>query len=272
MASQITHVSSAPEILDQHGRALHELATSAKNLHDQMENVHAQLNQLTSAMAQLTATQSDPAPPPPVPSSAPDPVSPPPAFREPHKISHTLSLLSGAGLRWGSAVWQKNGPACRSYAAFTEEMRQVFDHPVQGAEAEKRLGALTQGGQSVAEYAVEFQTLAASCDWNDAALRYSFHHGLNDELKDQLASKEETTDLKSLIDLAIRLDNRLRERRREKTQSRSYPGTPSISSPHWPTPPLGRARLTEEEKAVGHYSNTCPAKLGKDVAHRGGSW
>ena len=34
---------------------------------------------------------------------------------------------------------------------------------------------------SVAEYTIEFSTLAAEAGWNESALRSAFHKGLNDE-------------------------------------------------------------------------------------------
>uniref|UniRef100_A0A3Q1FXS7 Retrotransposon gag domain-containing protein n=1 Tax=Acanthochromis polyacanthus TaxID=80966 RepID=A0A3Q1FXS7_9TELE len=291
--------------------------TQMKDLQAQLNQLTTTMAQFTISQSPPASPSPAPAPvPDPAPPAAP--ADPPSSFGDPHvpdpvryagdqgacgdflmqvslvfglqpltyrtdeqKILYTLSLLTGAALRWGSAVWQRNGLACSSYAAFTEEMRQVFDHPLQGAAAKKGLGALTQGGQSVAEYVVEFRTLAAAVDWNDSAIRYLFQRGLNEDLKDQLASRDKVSDLNSLIELTIRLDNRLRERRREKktlapppdrthlsVQLRSYPGPRNPSPPHQsivsarPLPSvsahsvsveepmqLGRAHLTEEEKA-----------------------
>lgn len=50
----------------------------------------------------------------------------------------------------------------------------------------------------------------------------SFNRALSDELKDELAARDPAKDLVSLIDLAIRLDNRLQERRREHIESSRY--------------------------------------------------
>jgi len=52
-----------------------------------------------------------------------------------------------------------------------------------------------------------------------------FQNGLSEALKDDLATHESTRDLETLIDLAIRLDNRLRER----SLSRQFVFTPPVS-------------------------------------------
>lgn len=46
------------------------------------------------------------------------------------------------------------------------------------------------------------------------ALIAAFHHGLSNCIRDDLATKDPATDLESLINQTIRLDNRMRERRR----------------------------------------------------------
>ena len=87
---------------------------------------------------------------------------------------------------------------------------------MQGKEAAKRWLNLRQGPVSVAEYSVDFRVLAAESGWGEEALQSVFVHGLSNVLKDELAARDSAASLDELILLAIRLDNRLRERRREK--------------------------------------------------------
>ncbi|KAK7925711.1 hypothetical protein WMY93_008021 [Mugilogobius chulae] len=155
-------------------------------------------------------------------------------------------------------------------------MKQIFDHPVSGKEAAKRLFSLRQGSRSVAEFAIEFRTLAAESGWNDEALHGAFLNALSDTLKDEMASRDVPCDLSDLIDLAIRVDNRLRERRRERSgkapsslRSFSSPSTSSSTAfPALPPPPLqssvepepmqlGRARLDAEERQRRMNSRSC---------------
>uniref|UniRef100_A0A4W5LKJ1 Retrotransposon gag domain-containing protein n=1 Tax=Hucho hucho TaxID=62062 RepID=A0A4W5LKJ1_9TELE len=150
------------------------------------------------------------------------------------KIAYIITLLSDKALSWASAVCQSQEACCDSYAAFVEEFKRVFDHPVSGREASKRLLSLRQGPQSTADFAIEFRTIAARSGWNDEALRVCFQGGLSEPLQDELATREPAGDLESLIALAIRLDNRLRERRTARRQvSQSQVPLSSSVSPVW---------------------------------------
>ena len=77
--------------------------------------------------------------------------------------------------------------------------------------------SLTQGRESVSQYALDFRILAVESGWDEVALQGIFTRGLSEEVKDELAARDETGSLEELISLAIRLDNRLRERRRERS-------------------------------------------------------
>ncbi|RXN13472.1 Pol poly [Labeo rohita] len=196
-------------------------------------------------------------------------------------------------LSWASAVWKSKDACCDSYAAFEEEFKRVFDHPVSGREASKRLLTLNQGSRSTADFAIEFRTIAAGSGWNDEALMVCFQGGLSEPLQDELAPREPATDLESLIAMAIRLDNRLRERRvaRRKTSQSQVPGSRPVSPVRSPASraslypeqlhdspedmQLGRSRLSSSERerrmrerrclycgASGHFRSTCPELSG----------
>lgn len=120
-----------------------------------------------------------------------------------------------------------------------------------------------------------------------------FQAGLSESLQDELATREPADDLESLIAMAIRLDNRLRERRvaRRKASpsqvpvSRSgspirVPGSKASPDPEQHSDPLedmqlGRSRLSPSERerrmrerrclycgASGHFRSTCPELSG----------
>lgn len=214
------------------------------------------------------------------------------------KICYLIGCLRGHALNWASAIWEKQGEVCFSYPDFTAEMKQIFDHPVSGKEAAKRLFSLRQGTRSVAEFAIEFRTLAAESGWNNEALHGAFLHALSDSLKDEMASRDVPSDLSDLIDLSIRVDNRLRERRRERAgkastlRSLNVPSSsPPAVFPALPPPPqstaepepmqLGRARLDAEERQrrldtrsclycgqFGHFISTCPVRPAKGAAQQ----
>ncbi len=221
------------------------------------------------------------------------------------KIAYIITLLSDKALSWASAVWQSQDACCESYAAFEEEFKRVFDHPVSGREASKRLLTLSQGFRSTADFAIEFRTIAAGSGWNNEALMVCFQGGLSEPLQDELATREPAADLESLIAIAIRLDNRLRERRvaRRKASQSQVPVSRSVSpvrisaSRASPVPEqlhdspedmqLGRSRLSPSERerrmkerrclycgASGHFRSTCSELPGNAYPRpaSGGLW
>lgn len=209
------------------------------------------------------------------------------------KIAFIMGLLQGKALDWATAIWQNNSDIRVDYKKFVAELKKVFDHPVQGKEASKRLLTIRQSSRSVAEYSVEFRTVAAEAGWDDIALQTVFVNGLNDQLKDELALKDDLDNLDSIISMAIKLDNRIRERKRERSRQNQsslshtlpVPRSPPVSPPAKPTPDeepmqLGRASLTPAERQRrikageciycgqhGHFISTCPIRP-KDGAHQ----
>jgi hypothetical protein len=212
------------------------------------------------------------------------------------KIAFVIGSLKGNALAWASALWESDSPVIENFGLFVAEMRKVFDHPVEGGDVAKRLISLRQSSRSVAEFSVEFRTYAARSGWNDKSLHGLFVSGLCESIKDELATREEADTLDELISLSIRLDNRLRERCRERTGSSVPPALAASRFPHLPRAALpapvtravteeepmqlGRTRLTQAERLhrirtgvclycalPGHLISTCPS-LPKDRAQQ----
>lgn len=120
------------------------------------------------------------------------------------------------------------------------EMRKVFHRPVQRKEAATWLLTFHQGSQSVASYVIEFRFLGVESGWNKVAIQGAFVRGLSEEIKDTLAARVETDSLDALMSLSVRLDNHLRERRREKA------GRLKRFSPNSQSPELATASLTKQ--------------------------
>lgn len=320
-------------LLGQHEQTLRNLTENNQALVTQIAQLTAQVAMLTSHLSQSAqpaqATQPSPPTPPPLPplppqreSYAPDPEpfagdldkcrgfllqcslvfnQRPQTFpSDQSKVHYILGLLRGRALAWAEAVNSSQSVVNMSVEEFIAKMKLVFDHPDHCGNAAKRLLNLRQGSRSVADFSVEFRTLAADSKWNDEALRGVFVKGLNESLKDELASRDEPSDLDSLVSLAIRLDNRLRERHRERAGRSSQSGASRYSPPH-PTragihappvaqasPPhseeepmqLGRAHLSPAERLrrmsageclycgrSGHFISNCPVRP-KEWAHQ----
>lgn len=204
------------------------------------------------------------------------------------RIAYVITLLSGKALSWATAVWKAKAPFCSSYTAFEQEFKRVFDHPLSGRQASKRLLILRQETGSVAEYAIQFRTVAAGSGWNEEALMVCFRNGLSEIIQDDLATREPAQNLEILIDQAIRLDNRLRERRLERSTAStemltSIPSSTLLAHQDYSEPmQLGRTRLSSTERdrrmrerrclycgLSGHFRSTCPQLSGNAPSRTG---
>lgn len=94
------------------------------------------------------------------------------------KVAYVVSLLTSRAREWGTAVWEAGADCCDQYNVFKKEMLKFFDRSVFGREASRQLAALRQGRRSAADYAIEFKTLSATCEWNEAALTARFFGSL----------------------------------------------------------------------------------------------
>lgn len=225
------------------------------------------------------------------------------------KISFVMSLLTGQAAAWALAISNQHSDALTDFGTFTEEMKRTFDHPVRGRQAVGQLLDLQQGTDSVSQYAIQFRILAAESGWGDSALQAIFVKGLASDIKDELVLREDSPSLNYTIELATKIDNRIRERSREKQEARrrriptSSPLATSgglhgtVSNAPEPRPSslpttaeepmqLGRTRLTPAERQRrmqekrclycgqdGHFVNNCP-EVPKGKAHHGtgGRW
>ncbi|KAM9744608.1 uncharacterized protein ACNS7B_011757 [Menidia menidia] len=219
------------------------------------------------------------------------------------RIALIMSLLTDRALAWAIAATSRDLQLTIDYPAFLREFRLVFDHPMDGPDAASRLHSISQGSRSVADYSLEFRTLAADSAWDDNALRSAYRRGLNEAVKD-LIIRDRPSTLSELISLALLMDDRLRERRRERAKrcgeephsrvSHSIRGepprdafSPSHTSPKTTPLPggqdepmeLGRSRLSKEEREQrmrdrlclycgrpGHQIRSCPIRP-KGPAH-----
>ena len=130
------------------------------------------------------------------------------------KIALIVPALSVRALDWAIAASESNPLLTSDLQLFLTEFKNTFDHPSCGADAAGRLHSLSQGSRNVTEYTLEFRMLAADSRWDDTALRSAYRRGLSEEIKD-LIVRDRPSSSNDLISLALIMDNRLNERRRE---------------------------------------------------------
>lgn len=197
------------------------------------------------------------------------------------KVAFVLTLLSGRAREWGIAVWRSRAPCCTSFVAFRQEMAKLFDRSAQGDEAAARLSSLSQKKCSVTDYAIQFQTLAAACGWNEGALRARFLEGLDFAISDELAAVDLPRELDDLINLALRVESRLNRRRQRRLSTTPWrhleSSSSDVASPQSAeVEPMqrGRLRLTPQQRQerlalglclycgkAGHFVLQCPLKV-----------
>lgn len=133
------------------------------------------------------------------------------------KIGFIVSLLKGSALDWASPLLEKDNDVMNDFDKFLHEFRRVFDDPDRKRTAENALQSLVQGRRSAATYASDFRRLITDVDWNESAQIHHFRTGLNEDVKDDLARIDRHPEtISDFIDLCIRIDNRLYERRHER--------------------------------------------------------
>ncbi|KAK3565462.1 hypothetical protein QTP86_009678 [Hemibagrus guttatus] len=100
-------------------------------------------------------------------------------------------------------------PDDRAKIAFTKHFKEVFGRPEGDPALGESLCHLKQGNLSVAEYALQFRTLAAASGWNEQALITTYRQGLNLRVRLHLAAYEDSMGLEKFIQLSIRFATRM---------------------------------------------------------------
>lgn len=121
-----------------------------------------------------------------------------------------FSLLTGKAVEWASAVWDNDPRIRTSYSYFVQQIKEVFEYPAGGRSASLQIINMTQNHRPVAEYAIEFRTLAAQSGWNDRSLKDVFQNSLDVDLQAELACKGENLSFSDFVTLAVHIDNLMR--------------------------------------------------------------
>ncbi|KAI4885455.1 hypothetical protein NFI96_014403 [Prochilodus magdalenae] len=272
--------------------SVHRLAQQQAGQQAQLTQISASLSEITERLTLLSAPPTaGPEPVTPAPAAAPAaagsfPVSKPekydgapsqcqgfllqcslffsnsPPSSDSARISFVVSRLTGRALDWATAVWGVYGQA--TYERFLQDFAEVFDHPNEGRSSGELLLQMRQGTRSVAEYSLDFRTVAAGSGWNEPALVVAFRNGLHPDLLKELACRDEGLDLDKLIALAIRLDQL--KRGAVQTVRRASSVRPRPLACSWSlgalsrTSPRASAVCTEEEPMQVDSARLTPAE------------
>ncbi|KAI3377213.1 hypothetical protein L3Q82_009125 [Scortum barcoo] len=155
------------------------------------------MQSLTSRLEGFIALAASPSPP-----AAPAPASPATTAAAPPQPPPGAIFL---------ACLLRSGPPGLYHRSFPES-------PTSPArEASSALLKIRQGRRRVVDYALEFRTLAADSGWNETSIISALSWTVSlEEVKDFLAPLDTPRDFESLVEIASRIDSRLRERERER--------------------------------------------------------
>lgn len=96
----------------------------------------------------------------------------------------------------------------------------------------------------MADYSVEFWTLATQTKWGSEALRTALLNNINDDLKDELMVRELPASLEAVMSLCIQVDDRLRAR----WDARKYTQLEPLMTRDSPPEQQGVRECSESEK------------------------
>ena len=106
-----------------------------------------------------------------------------------------------------------------SMSNFAKSLRKVFENVDAERIAERQLYQLRQI-ESAFAYVVMFQFIAFNIQWNDYSQTSQFYQRLKKEIKNDIARRERSVFLRTMIETTVKIDNRLYERRMKKTSKK----------------------------------------------------
>lgn len=199
---------------------------------------------------------------------------------EPTKIFFAASLLRGDALAWFEPIqrdYLEKEDALRHaetrhvflhYQNFEDQMKATFGDPDESRTAEQQLRNLRQKG-SAADYTAKFQQIASHLQWDVGSLMAAYYSGLKDEVKDDLAKEDRPDTMAKYSAMAVRIDNRLYERRMEKrghNPTRFNVGTPRANQGRTYQP---RSHHPRQYRQSAYNDTRAPGPMELDALQRG---
>lgn len=163
-------------IVGRHDTLLDSVLSSLQDLRQQIHQLHSCLDTALPLSALSSRSVSNPtlvpSAPSPLPSKEPMVLTPEPysgnlgqcgrfifnyslvsdlqPANYPSSKAKIAYMVKQKAASWAIALWEGGYPVMGSFNLFITELHRVFDHPLQGSEAEKRFPAVSQGSLSVA--------------------------------------------------------------------------------------------------------------------------
>lgn len=115
---------------------------------------------------------------------------------------------------------------------FEEAIKDTFGMVNEERQAATKIHKIKQI-RSTAAYAIAFRQVASKLEWDDDVLMEIFYQGLKEEVKDELYKADRPDTLTEYITMAVKIDERQYERRREKAENQRG-GRGNNYNPYYP--------------------------------------
>ncbi|KAL0929364.1 reverse transcriptase domain protein [Colletotrichum truncatum] len=106
-----------------------------------------------------------------------------------------------------------------NFKGFEDTLRSLFQDPDEKRQAERDLAQLKQT-KSAKDYSTNFRQLSVQLDLTEETKIFMFYQGLKDEVKDEIIKIDRPDDFLQYAELAIKIDNQLFKRRKERGEKR----------------------------------------------------
>lgn len=133
-----------------------------------------------------------------------------------NRIAYAVSYLRDSAFEWISPHLESSSAVVATYQAFADAFYAAFSDVDRQRTAERKILSLRQRDRSVSTLVSEFQRLAIEAKIDPNALFPIFYQSLNDDVKDELCRVDRPGTMEEYYRLAIRIDDRLLERKSEK--------------------------------------------------------
>jgi Retrotransposon gag protein/Zinc knuckle len=188
------------------------------------------------------------------------------------RVTLVASYMRGKAFTWIKPFVQQynqgNAPEdvdawMDDFDEFKNKIRPVFGVTNEPTIARREIQRVRQT-KSAADYAAEFQQLAANTDWDDTALMTMFKQGLKPQVKTELMRTGASTDnLDDLINTAIDIDVKLYELQQEL---REDPRSRVVLADKRPPPRNPwRNNLSNRGQRGGHYQPNSGRRIHNDT-------
>lgn len=188
--------------------------------------------------------------------------------KEADKVAFAGHRLEGDALAWFEPVQrdflenseimqdERTTELFRHFSNFEGSLKDAFGDPDEDRTAERQLLLLKQH-RSASEYAAKFRQLSTHLGWEDGPLMSQFYSGLKDDVKDELSKQDRPDEFSKYIAIAVRIDNRLFERKKERGQKNTSQGQQQ-KGPHQ----ANSGKKFQKQQKAAYYKSTAMGSTG----------